>query len=197
MDNMGSYIEIRDTKGRIIECFKQLVIEKGFADVRIRDITDLAGLTRPTFYTYFKDKYEVVEYIFMQEIGAAVAPWLELGHTREAFMQFTIQLDKNRDFYQAAIRYEGQNSLGELMERFSIEAFREYMHKNGRIPESGLYSVDTMSRYFGMFLRFVMTQYLRSRSSYTFDELMQAYDLLIDHSPRQLLDGTAVPQKTE
>ena len=139
----------------------------------------------------------MVEYIFMHEIGAAVAPWLEWGQTREAFMQFIIQLDKNRAFYQAAIRYEGQNSLGELMENFSVEALQRYMRKNGRISESGLYSVDTMSRYFGMFLRFVMTQYLRSRSSYTFDELMQAYDLLIDHSPRQLLDGTAVPQKTE
>jgi len=194
---MGSHIEIRDTKARIIECFKQLVIEKGFADVRIRDITDLAGLTRPTFYTYFKDKYEVVEYIFMHEIGTVVAPWLELGQTREAFMQFIIQLDKNRAFYQAAIRYEGQNSLGEMIENFSIEALQRHMRKNGRISESGLYSVDTMSRYFGLFLRFIITQYLRQRNSYSFEDLMQAYDLLINHSPRQLLDGTAVPQKTE
>ena len=194
---MGSPMEIRDTQERIIFCFKKLVIEKGFEEIRIKDITDLAGLTRPTFYTYFKDKYEVVEQIFLQEIGEVVRPWLERGFTREAFMQFIIQLDKNRDYYQAVVKYEGQNSLGELIETFSIDALRRYMQKNAMFPEYGLYSIDTMARYFGQFLRFIITKYLRSRTNYSFDELIGVYDLLINNSPRQLLDGKAEQGKKE
>ena len=112
-------------------------------------------------------------------------------------MQFIIQLDKNRDYYQAVVKYEGQNSLGELIETFSIDALRQYMQKNAMFPEQGLYSIDTMARYFGQFLRFIITKYLRSRTNYSFDELMGVYDLLINNSPRQLLDGKVEQGKKE
>ena len=59
-----------DTRDKLVSSFKQLVIGRGFDKLTVRDITDAAGVSRSTFYLYFKDKYDVIEYIFNREIGA-------------------------------------------------------------------------------------------------------------------------------
>ena len=40
----------QDTRDRISDSFKQLVVTKGFEKMIVKDITDGAGLARPTFY---------------------------------------------------------------------------------------------------------------------------------------------------
>ncbi|MFR7719258.1 MAG: TetR/AcrR family transcriptional regulator [Lachnospiraceae bacterium] len=40
----------------LADSFKELVQEKGFQKIIVKDITDRAKVKRPTFYTYFRDK---------------------------------------------------------------------------------------------------------------------------------------------
>ena len=47
----------------LAQCFKELMQEKSFQKIIVKDITDRANVKRPTFYTYS----DVVEWIFMQE----------------------------------------------------------------------------------------------------------------------------------
>ena len=72
----------QDTRDRISDSFKQIVVTKGFEKMIVKDITDGAGLARPTFYIYFQDKYEVAEYIFDRDVGDIVRPLLENGFVR-------------------------------------------------------------------------------------------------------------------
>ena len=44
----------------LAQCFKELMQEKSFQKIIVKDITDRANVKRPTFYTYFRDKYDVV-----------------------------------------------------------------------------------------------------------------------------------------
>ena len=52
------------TKALIGESLKVLMRNHPFEKITIKMITDEAGVIRPTFYNYFCDKYEVVEWIF-------------------------------------------------------------------------------------------------------------------------------------
>ena len=56
------------TKILLAESFKELLIKGSFDKITIKMITDQAGVIRPTFYNYFCDKYEVVEWIFNEYI---------------------------------------------------------------------------------------------------------------------------------
>ena len=56
------------TKALLGEKFKELVAKKGFEKLTIKMITDAAGVIRPTFYNYFQDKYEVMEWLLEEEV---------------------------------------------------------------------------------------------------------------------------------
>ncbi|TVT28761.1 TetR/AcrR family transcriptional regulator [Salinicoccus cyprini] len=49
------------TRNNLLEAFWSLYVEKPIERITVRDITDLAGYNRGTFYTYFSDVYEVLE----------------------------------------------------------------------------------------------------------------------------------------
>lgn len=49
------------TRTKITTVFISLVHQRGFANTRISDITQQAGLSRGTFYVYFLDKYDLLE----------------------------------------------------------------------------------------------------------------------------------------
>jgi AcrR family transcriptional regulator len=50
------------TRGLLEEAFTQVVAEKGFQSVSVKDITNRAGVNRATFYAHFSDKYELLDY---------------------------------------------------------------------------------------------------------------------------------------
>ncbi len=49
------------TKDSLIQAFWELVWEKGFQKIKIKDVTDRAGVYRSTFYLHFTDIYDLLE----------------------------------------------------------------------------------------------------------------------------------------
>ena len=47
----------------LAESFKELAKKHPIEKITIKEITDLAGVIRPTFYNHFQDKYELLEWI--------------------------------------------------------------------------------------------------------------------------------------
>ena len=69
MSNKGKKV----TNEMLADSLKALMLnEKPFDKIKIKDITDRAGIIRPTFYNHFQDKYELLEWIFYNDIIASV-----------------------------------------------------------------------------------------------------------------------------
>ena len=56
------------TKRLIANSFKELLLQNSFEKITIKMITDHANVIRPTFYNHFHDKYELLEWIFRDEV---------------------------------------------------------------------------------------------------------------------------------
>lgn len=54
-------LRIKRTKKSIKEAFFNLVEERGFEHISVKDITDYAMLSRNTFYLHYKDKYDLLD----------------------------------------------------------------------------------------------------------------------------------------
>lgn len=48
------------TRQTILDATRQLFLDRGYAGTRINNITDACGISRAGFYTYFKDKRDVM-----------------------------------------------------------------------------------------------------------------------------------------
>jgi len=53
---------VRRTRALLEGAFMEVVAEKGFQSVSVKDITERAGVNRATFYAHFSDKYELLDY---------------------------------------------------------------------------------------------------------------------------------------
>ena len=100
-----------DTTKRALETsLKNLLLKKPVNKITINDITEDCGVNRATFYYHFKDKYDLVNWIFYVDFLTNMGgknfenEWDVLVAVCNIFYQ-------NKAFYQSALRIEGQNSF--------------------------------------------------------------------------------------
>ena len=61
-----------NTDDLLAASFKELLCKAPMEKITIKDITDKAGVIRPTFYNHFADKYALLEYIVRTNQAAPV-----------------------------------------------------------------------------------------------------------------------------
>ncbi len=65
-------LRVRRTRKLLQQAFIEGTVEKGFAALTVRDITERAMVNRSTFYRHYLDKYDLLEH-YMNEILPAIA----------------------------------------------------------------------------------------------------------------------------
>ena len=86
------------TKELLADSFRTLVLTVPFQKISIKMITDGAHVIRPTFYNYFQDKYEVIEFLFDRDIGSKVEVMIENDMEQEAIKLMFICFEKNKEY---------------------------------------------------------------------------------------------------
>ena len=89
------------TKELLADSFRTLVLTVPFQKISIKMITDGAHVIRPTFYNYFQDKYEVIEFLFDRDIGSKVEVMIENDMEHEAIKLMFICFEKNKEYYRS------------------------------------------------------------------------------------------------
>lgn len=96
-----------------------------FDKVTIRKICEECEITKPTFYKYFRDKYQVAERIYLKDIG--LYPLGDAYFTEEKVRESLCNIWAKRRFYQKALDSRAQNSLMWFLPQHSINILTEYM----------------------------------------------------------------------
>ena len=113
------------TKKALASSLKELLDVMPFEKITIADICDSCGMNRKSFYYHFRDKYDLVNWIFDTEFleiaRDALDPNCRFGEkvqTRwKSVSAICDYLYQNHSFYQKVLTYRGQNSL--------VDHFRE------------------------------------------------------------------------
>lgn len=110
------------TKRALAAALRELMDEEPFEKIQVAHICERCDMSRKSFYYHFKDKYDLVNWIFDTEIIPVVrraivseqcVKWLQLLSEGCAYFY------ENRAFYRKALKIEGQNSL--------VDHFREFI----------------------------------------------------------------------
>ena len=117
------------TKQAIVASTKELVCEKGFEKISVIEIAGRCSINRNTFYYYFKDKYEVIEYIFNSEVRPALLPFEEKKSLAKSVTALCEHLKNEKTFYMHILQCIGHGSLRQLLvmyyKWYLIEAAQE------------------------------------------------------------------------
>ena len=94
------------TRRAIIEAFRVLVNCKDFDRITVREITDLAGVSRNSFYSYFRNTEDLLNDVVHDRILGCYwreedGRWCAWDESKEALIAF---FDENRDFLADVFR---------------------------------------------------------------------------------------------
>ena len=101
------------TKYRLAESMKECMKTTPVEEITVRQICEICGVTRQTFYRNFLDKYDLINWYFDKLLTKSFE---HMGRGTTVFdsleKKFTY-IQKEKAFFSAAFRYDKQNSLRE------------------------------------------------------------------------------------
>ncbi len=114
------------TKESFAAALKELMKEKAFEKITVVDICDKCGKNRKSFYYHFKDKYDLVNWIFDNEF-IEVARHKNYGEMLEPLLDVCEYFYENKSFYRKALSINGQNSFSDHFRELMFSVIYEQL----------------------------------------------------------------------
>ena len=173
----------------LAESFKKMVVKTPIEKITIKEITDLAGVIRPTFYNHFQDKYELLEWIISTEILEPAHPLIRNGLTNQAVLLIFTSLLREKEFYSRLSRMDGPVSFEDMVVRciqnVLVEIFSEHpRQKNGKFPWM---SVDMLAEHYARSMCYAVKVWIRQGMTIPAQEMADTYEYLMSHSMEQAI----------
>lgn len=102
--------DLNATKRAFARSLKSLMEKRSFAKISVADLCEDCGMSRKSFYYHFRDKYDLVHWIFQTEFIQTIRDGEQLN-SWELFSQLCRYFYREREFYRRAIQIQGQNSF--------------------------------------------------------------------------------------
>ena len=171
---------VMKTKELLADSFRSLVLTMPFQKISIKMITDGAHVIRPTFYNYFQDKYEVIEFLFDQDIGSKVEVMIENDMEQEAIKLMFICFEKNKEYYHRLFETTGQNCFGEFFSHYCEQTFFRILsrHPMRKMP-CELITPQSLAHYNALLLIEILKLWLSSPKEVPAEKIFEAYQYII------------------
>lgn len=183
------------TKVLLCDSFKELMLHHSFDKITIKMITDGAGVIRPTFYNYFQDKYELLEWTFRENVMKTVDMLLVNNMAREAIKMIFICFDKEKQFYKKALQMEGQNSFEEILNRILYGLCYDIIksYETDAVKKSGILSEEQIARFYSTGLVYtIKTWLLEEHGEVPVEKVYETYLFLVSHSILDIVDDKRI-----
>ena len=167
----------------LAESFKELACRQPIEKITIKAITDRAGVIRPTFYNHFQDKYELLEWIIHTQL-------IHAGMVDEALMLIFTSVKADGEFYQKAVRLEGQNSFEQITKKCIENMLLQLIHGKehvGRKRHPWL-TPEHIAQYYAQSMCFVVVSWIKSGMTVEPREITDIYNYIITRSMMDVIE---------
>lgn len=128
-----------DVKSIIADSLLELCKEKPLKKISISDILNKSKISRQSFYNHFRDKEDLIRYIYMERI---IFPWKSADPNLEyssVLLGVFQRYEQYHSFMKQALLLDGQNNLRDFMTEYCTEIDMQWhqLHYGNRpMPEA-------------------------------------------------------------
>lgn len=173
----------------LAESFKELALKQPIEKITIKEITDKAGVIRPTFYNHFQDKYELLEWIVSTQLLEPIEPLIQAGMVQEALILLFSNIEKDKEFYMRASRLDGQNSFGHIAQ-VCVERLLLKVIKSSAVAQKPKYvwlTPERIAEYYAQSMCYVVITWIQSGMTISAKELSEIYNYIMKRSMKDIL----------
>jgi len=120
---------VNRTLNAIVGAFNRLITEVDFQKISVEMIMKEAGVSRSTFYRYFKDKYEVMNANYKNLLDYYIAPERSKNYRDLCFHLFSYAQD-HLAMFRRALDSTGFNSFSNFIYEYSYQTALEITNLN-------------------------------------------------------------------
>lgn len=125
------------TRRLLADSLHGLMSEKPLSAITVGDICARAGMNRKSFYYHFRDKFDLVNWMFYTGFFDRFLAEQEQSPRTDVLLSICRFLDSDRSFWRAAMKTEGQNSLQEYLGDVLSPIMAEHVRQQLPRPEPG------------------------------------------------------------
>ena len=112
------------TKKALAQSLKELGGTKNLDKITVADITDHCGVNRQTFYYHFDDKYELLAWIYTQELFIPLTKDLTFENWGDKLVALLKYMKQHKSFFMNTIR-SSNNFYAEYSNKIFAELFNK------------------------------------------------------------------------
>ncbi|MBR2562715.1 MAG: TetR/AcrR family transcriptional regulator C-terminal domain-containing protein [Eubacterium sp.] len=164
------------TKQALAASLKKNMREKPFDKISVIDICEGCGMNRKSFYYHFKDKYDLVNWIFYTDF-VLLAVTKEYNDGWDLILMVAELFDQDRAFYTCALEIEGQNSFRDYFYESTMPIMDMFLKDLGSDPAQ----VAINKRYMSDAFLAILYRWLKSGEEQTPEKFVANMRLIISN----------------
>lgn len=136
------------TKRILADGIKDMMKTTHLSKISVGNIADHCQISRNTFYYHFKDKFDLVNWIFSTEVTAIISDIVDVTHWADGLTALCGYMQQNRGFYINALRAEGQNSFSECLMDFYQELIKSMLAEVNLELQLSSFEQEVIARFY-------------------------------------------------
>ena len=109
------------TKRALEASLKKLLLQKPLTKITINDITEDCGISRMTFYYHFKDIYDLVEWVCVEDAKQALEDKKHYDTWQQGFLQIFEAVEANKPFIINVYRSVGREHIEAYLHKLTYD----------------------------------------------------------------------------
>lgn len=165
------------TRKDIMRAYNTLIKKSCMDKITVAQLAKEAGISKATFYRYFKDKYDVMNYNYKVLLDSMATPEKSSSY-KDLYRNLYKHGQENWKFLQNAFETIGRNSFGEYIETYSMQLVEKItMHNRGGL---GLTEMEKLQcDVFSRGIPYMYRKWIFDKYSLNPDEAAQAlYEIM-------------------
>lgn len=170
----------QSTKELLAESLKELSRIKTVDRITVRELTKNCGLTPPTFYNHFRDKYELMAWIYNQKVEASIKNFGRGDSFEDVICKWMEIILEDENFYANLLKNAvGQNSFRYATNDHAINLMRAWLKERHELSDD----VNNCLRFYMRAISETINDWFLNRCEYSPQVLAK---LLVEWMPSPL-----------
>lgn len=175
------------TRREIKTKFMELLSEKNFDKITVKELVDACGISRNTFYYHYHDIFEVMEDIFQCEIMKVVEAEKRYGSLKEAFLLATKFAQDNRKAMLHLHQSTKRTFFDDYLVRVSDKIIKEYIYQQAEGLEVDENDINLLTVFYKYGLLGILKEWIESGLQGGEEELIERMAFILEGNVRNSL----------
>lgn len=178
----------KNSKMLLASALKELMTKKKLKNITIQEICQVSNLNRRTFYYYFLDKQDLVNWIYKDEIIKSLSTVDPKKHWSEGTLVVLNGLKENKTFYLNALTTEGQNCFAECLFEETLKNFHTLINNLHNEKHFDSETYDFVTKFYAYSFTYMTIDWIKAGMVDTPEVFMHRLSEITDLGLLKFLD---------